>query len=258
VVTELPVLGQQLDLRPFDSVGPVTTVDELFCDGNTKLGQHVLTFSLPAVFTCTGSTGVCRTLCYVCRPASRFAGEHVRDRYWDNFNLSRRHDFADAVLAAYGRLKRKEVLTRLHVSGDFYDNRYASAWLRVMRESPSVSFWFYTRGWRDPSVRPAVEQMAQLPNVFAWYSCDMETGEPKGKPARVRTAYMMVHEVDVPSYPVDLYFRDRPVAGTVVKSIGGTLVCPAENGATQTTCERCRICLSEPSSVGPRRTRNRT
>ena len=99
--------------------------------------------------------------------------------------------------------------------------------------------------------------MASLPNVFVWYSCDLETGAPASAPPRARLAYVMVHERDRPSYVADLYFRDRPLVSSIAKSIGGTLVCPAENGATHTTCDRCRVCLAEPSSTGPRRTRNR-
>lgn len=234
-----------------------TRASELFCEGNEKLGAHVLTFSLPAIFTCTGSTGVCRTLCYVIRPQSHFNTDMVRDRYWTNWHTSLQPDFVDFTVAAYGRMTRKEFLTRLHVSGDFYDAVYANKWLEIMKAVPQSTFWFYTRAWRDPVVRPVIEKMATLPNVQAWFSCDMETGEPENVPARVRLSYLTVHDRDVPSYAADLYFRDRSLVHSIAKSIGGTLVCPAENGVTRTTCERCRVCFREKTLEGPCRTRNR-
>lgn len=252
----LSVLGQDV-LYPCAPFREPTRLSELFCEGNEKLGDRVLTFSLPAVFTCTGSTSLCRALCYVCRPQSRFNTSEVQSRYWQNWQLSLHPDFVDLVVKAYARLTRREVLTRLHVAGDFYDVIYASKWLAIMRACPRVTFWFYTRGWRDPSILPVLEAMAALPNVCAWYSCDRETGAPVSVPPRVRLAYVMVHKGDISPYPVDLYFRDRPLTDSMAKFLGKTLVCPAENGATHTTCDRCRVCLTEPSSEGPRRTHGR-
>lgn len=256
-VTPLPLLGVNPSFMPLEMFEAPTTASELFCEGNEKLGAHVLTFSLPAIFTCTGSSGVCRTLCYVIRPQSHFNTDMVRDRYWQNWNTSLQPDFTDIVVAAYKRLKRQEILTRLHVSGDFYDAVYANKWLDIMKAVPQSTFWFYTRAWRDPVVRPVVEKMASLPNVQAWYSCDTETGRPDQVPARVRLSYLMIHERDIPSYAADLYFRDRSLVNSIAKSVAGTLVCPAENGVTRTTCERCRVCLTEISSDGARRTRDR-
>lgn len=241
----LPALGQDV-LYPYEPFREPARLGDVFCGGNEKLGGNVLTFSLPAVYTCTGSTSLCRTLCYACRPQSRFGGEEVQARYWENWRLSLRPDFVDSVVRAYGRLTRGDVLTRLHVSGDFYSPAYAGKWLAVMGAVPRSTFWLYTRGWRDPALLPALESMAGLANVFVWYSCDLETGRPESVPFRVRLAYLMVHDGDVPPYPVDLCFRDRPLTGGVVKFAGRALVCPAENGISRgVTCEKCRVCLRD-------------
>jgi hypothetical protein len=134
-------------------------------------------------------------------------------------------------------------IVRVHVAGDFFAARYARKWLRIMRRSPRVRFYFYTRSWRMPAIKAVIDRMAGLPNCRAWYSTDRDTGVPADVPPRVRVAWLMTDPTDLPPSGTDLVFRVRrlrPVAPTF-----GACVCPAEDGIQRPrpmTCERCGIC----------------
>ena len=209
--------------------------------GNTKLGPGRLIwgFGLPSRATCPGMTPSCSGPCNsasleALRPA-------MRSRYERNLGLSRRPDFARLVLAF---LVLHDVrVVRVHVGGDFYDAPYARKWLAVMRKAPAVRFYFYTRSWRVPAILPVLGEMARLPNVRAWFSCDRDTGVPEAVPPGVRLAWLMTSPEDRPPR-ADLVFRTLPLRRAVRKRVGLALVCPPENGATghRTDCARCRVC----------------
>lgn len=222
----------------------------MLTQGNTKLGETglVWAFSLPAVYTCPGSTPSCRELCYACQGFYCYA--NVQESLWRNHRATLADDFADTLL---GLLRKHRVLVfRPHVSGDIYDAQYAHKLLQVASRRPGMRVFLYTRSWRVPEIRAVLEDMAELPNVHMWWSIDRDTGSPRHLPPRVRRAYMMTSDNDLPNFDVDLYFRDDRKA--VLKKVDGTMMCPAENGVTHTTCERCQICFTEPDPEGPRRT----
>lgn len=233
-------------------------IHEVFSDGNDKLGDRVLSFSLPAVRTCPGSSQRCRDLCYADRPQSRFSSPTVQACYQRNLAFSRRADFARVVTALLARTTRKALLVRLHVSGDFYNRAYVRKWLRVVKATPRATFWCYTRSWRVPEIRPVLEELGALPNMHLWYSYDLETGAPENYGPRIRTAYMRVEEDDQPDKDPDLYFREHVLRKKVEKHVAGTLVCPPENGASkQVQCLTCRVCFTDPVADPARRTRGR-
>jgi hypothetical protein len=172
----------------------------------------------------------------------------MRHRYQRNLELSRRRDFARLVLAFL--ILHDVRVVRLHVAGDFVSKGYARKWLTVMRRAPEVRFYFYTRSWRVPAIHPVLCQMALLPNVRAWFSCDHDTGVPEQVPAGVRLAWLMTTADDLPPR-ADLVFRTLPLRRRVLKRIGLTLVCPVENGVTghRTDCERCGVCWRPPPTT---------
>ena len=135
-------------------------------------------------------------------------------------------------------------VVRVHVGGDFFSERYARKWLRVIRQSHRTRFYFYTRSWRVPGIKRVIDRMADLRNCRVWYSADRETGVPAEVPARVRVAWLMGDATDLPPSNIDLVFRVRrlrrvPVLPPVPP------VCPTEDGqsrAVRVTCERCGVC----------------
>jgi hypothetical protein len=156
--------------------------------------------------------------------------------------LSRRRDFVRRVrahLIAHGVR-----VVRVHTGGDFYSVRYARKWLAIMRRSPRIRFYFYTRSWRVPSIKTVIDQMAALPNCQSWFSCDRDTGMPTSVPPQVRLAWLMTAPTDLPPHGTDLVFRIRRLRRRP-EPVSGPCVCPAEDGVVRTrrvTCERCGLC----------------
>lgn len=237
---------------------PVTLpsrIHDLFGKGNDKLGD-VLTFSLPAIDTCPGASGLCKGCCYATR--GRYYSPTVQKYLKRNYEFSKHPDFAKTAtqLLNYSQRQLAKIF-RVHPSGDLYDEEYAKKWLYIMERVADFTFWIYTRSWRLPDIFRVLEPMAKLPNVQLWLSCDNETGRPTTIPAGARLAYMMVDTLDEPRWSPDLYFRDNPIRGSVLKHIRGTMVCPVENGVSHTTCDKCRICLTDPGQDPAKRTSGR-
>jgi hypothetical protein len=188
-----------------------------------------------------GMADLCR-LHYYARRTEGFRPA-VLARYEANHRPSLSPGFAGRVRAFLVAHVIAEV--RLHVGGDFYSGEYGMKWLRVMRRSPRVRFFFYTRAWRDEAMRWVLGRMAALPNCRAWYSCDRETGVPCSIPPGVRLAWLSVATDEVPPATASLVFRVRGMRRREATHLGGVCVCPAEDGiprAGPATCERCGSC----------------
>ena len=209
--------------------------------GNSKLGLAIWTFSLPAVTTCPGASRLCQTLCYARK--GRFVFADVQRAYQRNLELSRRPDFAAKAIR---RIRNQGILwLRLHTSGDFYDPTYTARWKQVVRACPRTTFFAYTRSWQVPAILEELILLAAEPNVFLWFSCDRQTGQPPLVP-RVRRAWMAADDADVPAFPVDLVFRNR--RASPLKRLCGVLVCPTNQKVRRKekiTCSTCRLCFED-------------
>jgi len=222
--------------------------------GNRKLGLLVHQWSIPSGLKkiCVGATKICLMICYAmrhhyCRPTVKRALER-------NYKLSQKEEFP-SIANHWIRTMSARVI-RVHASGEFYDAEYVEKWIRIVDANPYVTFFSYTRSWRDPEILPALRRLARRPNFHMWWSCDSLTGAPP-RVAGVRRAYLAVDKFDTPRYRVDLVFRYRP--NTVQKWVNGALVCPEENGITQTTCSQCQLCFQDrPMPKEPQRDRRRT
>ena len=132
-----------------------------FQSGNKKLAADdaiaFIIFSLPAVLTCPGATVECMRSCYA-RRDERFTS--VRSSRIINYLISKRDDFEQVLEDAIrrqiytrkGTLRKryqgKEIVFRIHESGDFYSDRYMLAWFHVAARFPEVTFFTYTKSFR--------------------------------------------------------------------------------------------------------------
>lgn len=207
--------------------------------GNGKLGPGVWTWSIPPVSTCPGRSTECSRLCYA--RGGYFAMPSVLTAYRKNLRRSRSPNFPALVRA---ELLANAVQTlRIHVSGDFYDADYTDKWLKIVRQNRRVRFFAYTRSWRDPEIYPKLLLLAKEPNMQLWFSWDKSMPYPP-RVRGVKIAYMSVGDDDVPTKRVDLVFRTKRL--TPVKFMGGTIVCPHEQGIKRKlpiTCVSCRLCF---------------
>lgn len=211
--------------------------------GNRKLGgQLIWGFGLPSgrAELCTGMTALCRQHCYARRLESY--RPPVLARYEENYRLSQQPDFEQRL---YHFLLAHEVhVVRIHSSGEFYSAAYAGKWLRLIRRLAQVRFFAYTRAWRAPAIRPVLQRLARQRNCRLWYSCDSQTGMPEWIPPRVRLAWLMTSDDDLPPTHADLLFRVVPLRRRRQR-LRHIQVCPAEDGVprrTPVTCDRCGLC----------------
>lgn len=220
--------------------------------GNAKLGRQLIWgFGLPSgqAKVCIGMTAACRSVCYAVRTEQYRV--KARARYEHNLTLTRRHDFVRRVRAFL--IAHHVRVVRIHIGGDFGNQRYVKKWLKIIRRSPRVRFFTYTRAWRDDAIRPVLESMAAEPNCQMWFSLDRDTGWPEPRPPTVRLAWLMTSPDDVPPRPVDLVFRVHSLRRTPLATVNDSPVCAAEDGmprSTPMTCDRCRYCW-KPAAAHP-------
>lgn len=204
--------------------------------GNGKLGRAIHVWSIPAVETCPGSTSLCRSVCYATQHRFRFAS--VKRRLEWNLRQSRHTDFVDRMT---DEIRSSGVLVlRLHVAGDFYDAEYTRKWLAIVKRSPRVCFFAYTRSWRETAIMPVLEELAVCRAMRLWLSTDDESGLPTTVPATARVTYLQSARGSVPT-DVDLVFRTRQLR----KLPALPIVCDQETvpgkqqGVTCGSCKRC-------------------
>lgn len=132
-----------------------------FKNGNAKLSTAIATFSLPAGHACPFAkecyskanrlTGKiidgdhCRFRCFAANQEALFPS--VRRARWRNF---------DSLKAASGSVEKLTQLIqanlprgftyiRVHVSGDFFNEKYFLAWVNIALNNPLMVFYGYTK-----------------------------------------------------------------------------------------------------------------
>lgn len=131
-----------------------------FAKGNAKLGKAIAIFSLPAGYTCPSAlhclsfanrmTGKIKDgietqfRCYAASGESLFAV--VRKSRWHNFETLRGKTIEEMVGIINLSIPRKGTThVRIHASGDFFNQDYFDAWLKVARINPALTFYAYTK-----------------------------------------------------------------------------------------------------------------
>lgn len=203
----------------------------LLTDGNTKLGSGIGVWSIPPVKSCPGATALCKSKCY----AERFIKQYGIN-YGPRFKLSKTDKFVERMVQE----AQYRTFVRIHVAGDFYSQEYIRKWASIAGRCPGTKFYAYTRSWRDPLLLPALRALKAMPNFKLLFSCDRETGAPEHLGPDV--AWMAMDDNDAPPRPVKMVFRVKHK--TVMAKMGGSVVCPKENGIkNEVTCGRCRLCF---------------
>jgi len=87
-------------------------------------------------------------------------------------NLALARDIPRFTHTMIGILPRIMPNFRLHVSGDFFNADYCSAWFEICKAFPQTRFWGYTRSWANPEMREALERLRDLPNMQLLASTD--------------------------------------------------------------------------------------
>ncbi len=136
-------------------------------------------FGLLAGTTCPGKTPFCDS-CYGTKSEQ---GQGVSELLQHNTALltnaseERTYQLLSDMVRKYRhdartrQLLPRELIFRIHWDGDFFSEAYARAWARVIRESPEVTFWVYTRSF-VPAMN-VVPILAGIPNLALYLSTDL-------------------------------------------------------------------------------------
>jgi len=131
-----------------------------FGQGNAKLSTSISTFSLPAGHSCPFAkecyskanrlTGEitdgpdCRFRCFAASQEALYS--NVRRTRWDNFERLKNAESVEKMTRIIqSNLPKNVNFIRVHVSGDFFSEKYFVAWLNVAMNNPLIVFYGYTK-----------------------------------------------------------------------------------------------------------------
>jgi hypothetical protein len=217
---------------------------------NRKLNQ-IHSFSLPTIISCPDRTALCESLCYAVKFEKQYKAS-TRDNYEDNLAFVQKDitGFTKVMTEFFKsyehkKVKGKKIPFRIHVAGDFFSSEYIKAWHSIVKDSPNTMFTVYTRAWRNKATRLLIEDLASLDNINVWASLDKDTGDILlDEKSTIRRAYLSVNDTDLPSYSVDILFRNDQ-STTLTKLPNKGKVCPYEMGlknSKKMNCLTCNIC----------------
>lgn len=188
---------------------------------NKKLGPGVASFSLPQgkAFSCPDATGLCESLCFVDNFVIR--KPTIMPSYAENFMIAKRPDFQQIMTLALSMLPAG--IFRIHVSGDFFSVEYIKAWASALEVNPHIKPFGFTRAWRNPKRRQALEQLGMTRYILA--SVDDETGQA---PSGWRVAEM---KLDTTIFDLKAGRKAKPL-----------LLCDEQNPASSRSCADCGRC----------------
>lgn len=132
--------------------------------GNQKLGETIVTFSIPSGYTCPGAKACLSKAhadtgkitdgpqiqfrCFSATQESAF--RNVRNLRWHNYDLLTKEKDQGKLVAMLSDgldrvVTRKIVAVRVHVAGDFFSQLYFDAWMEVATKYPELKFYAYTK-----------------------------------------------------------------------------------------------------------------
>ncbi|MCS7484644.1 hypothetical protein NZH93_48120 [Umezawaea endophytica] len=122
---------------------------------NSGLRRYgIFTFSLPAwagrlpdgrTYNTCPAAGVCAAVCYA--RVGRYAFASVKAKHERNLMriLDDLPQWEQDVLSELAAPKYRGKFLRVHDAGDYFSDDYLSAWLRIARQVPDVTFYSYTK-----------------------------------------------------------------------------------------------------------------
>ena len=137
---------------------------DVFTIGNSKVGPNVLCFNIPAIETCMPSEW-CRKHCYA--KTGWFQLPNVKESIQRRYALSRTPEFFPVVSKALKHSDKTYV--RIHVSGDFYSQRYVHQWACIVSDNPNKKFMVTTK---RSDLTISLQDLDSLPNINVMESVD--------------------------------------------------------------------------------------
>lgn len=246
----------QLFRRARASTNGSLQVGKMLSNARAKIGatRVVRAFNLPLTKTCCAkgsgiASPACRAVCYCWNQYKDRTSLLIQQER--NLRISQRPDFPQLMAGAI--LSHRTLTTfKFHVFGDIYSVPYARKIAKIVELCPHILFFAYTRSWRVKAFLPALKELASHDNMNLLLSYDDTTGSPP-KIKGTALAWMARTDANVPPRKSLIVFRatdertmDRPPKRDYLPltRIGGTTVCPHENGNSKNVkCVTCRLCF---------------
>lgn len=153
-----------------------------FQEGNAKLDAFpngkIFTFSLLSGFSCpfakdclskaivTGNTRKiedgkdCKFRCFSASQEAQYSNVYNSRKH--NFDILRNmKTSAEMAARIHQDLPKKAKIVRIHVAGDFFNQKYFDAWMEVAKLNPTKIFYAYTK-----SIIYWVNRLGQIPSNF--------------------------------------------------------------------------------------------
>lgn len=91
------------------------------------------------------SAGVCAKACYALQGTYRFPGVRARHQANLAYVLDDPAGWETQMLDEVGHRRHRGGFVRVHDAGDFFSDAYLLSWLRIIRATPEVTFYAYTK-----------------------------------------------------------------------------------------------------------------
>jgi len=134
--------------------------------GNAKINKALI-WNLPAGETCPGATKLCKQVCYA-KAAAILHSNCVPQSRALHLELAKRKDFAALMIQKLDRARLRRM--RIHESGDFFNQTYLNAWVKIIKAHPEYTFWAYTKSYKLDFT-----EALKLKNLSLRYSVDVTT-----------------------------------------------------------------------------------
>ena len=234
----------------------------------SKKGDGILAWAMMMPNdSCPFASEVCKRLCYT------FVGNFpLQDgRHKENYEFSKSPLFIETITKEICRFaienRNRDVAVAIHERGEFYGMEYLAKWAEVIsatRRIGNLTFFIYTRSWRSPMFREALERLAtDNRHVRINLSLDSDLVARFGVPKPIgdgRVVYLAETDDDLPPAGADLVLRNLRIRhDKPMERIGGVLVCPNESGlfisrrqgepslqkgiCKRIQCQYCRLCI---------------
>lgn len=209
----------------------------LLSKGNSKLGEGIHGWTIPAVSTCPGRTPTCERVCFGTH--GRFVTETMTRLNGWRYEQSRKAGFVDKMCDEI--VRRGVLVLRVHVVGDFATPRYTQKWIEIAARNPSTRMFAYSRSWRVETIRPLLYAFGALPNVRLWLSADVSSGLPPDVPEGIRVAWLQTDEQ--PPQGGNLVFQTRRLRRMSLPMTVPVCVQERPEGHDRgMNCSACRVC----------------
>lgn len=193
--------------------------------GNSgKLFDKIFVWNLPPVITCPGISDWCKCNCYNADDRhEKFPISKWCDNLW--WALNDKKALKERFFSQLEGCKTKKTAVRIHSSGDFFSKEYIAFWKDIIRLSPDVYFWAYTRSWAVDELVEDIKELDKLSNVKLILSWDETMPRP------------------LDGFAKSIVYSSNDEISIALKRSDGT-VCPEQYNLVP-SCADCGICINK-------------